>query len=240
MARGAYPRLDPTPTLAELDRLAERVRDAMRREKRRPPDLVFADVLGLAEGFGGAVVDYDDPEMSYLNRALARRRGLPILLSIVWMEVARACGVPCRPMAFPGHFVVGIGDVIVDPYTGGRRLSKDELLSLFEGLRGTRRSLQKMSTSRGILLRVLANLANAYERRGEGRHLDVVLSDEIALYPDDPGLLAHRGEARARFDDRVGALTDLNRALPRLRHGIEFDRARSAALALVRTQESPN
>lgn len=239
VARGAYPRLDPTASLAELNRLAARVREGIHADRRRAPDLILADVLGRSEGFGGNV-DYDDPEMSYLNRVLARRRGLPILLSIVWLEVARACGLRCRPMGFPGHFVVMVGDQIVDPYAGGKRLSKDDVLAFWEGFRGVPESVWSMSTSRRILLRVLANLANAYERRGDPRHLDVVLSDQLALYPGDPLLLARRGEIRARFDDRAGALADLNRAITRLPAGPEFERACARAIALVRIRASEN
>jgi regulator of sirC expression with transglutaminase-like and TPR domain len=239
VARGAYPRLDPTASTAELARLAQRVRETMKRERRRAPDLVFSDILGKSEGFGGNV-DYDDPEMSYLNRVLARRRGLPILVSVVWLEVARAAGVKCRPMGFPGHFVVMIGDQIVDPYAGGRRLTKDEVLAFWEGFRGVPDSVWSMSTSRRIVLRILANLASAYERRGEAKRLDVVLSDQLALYPGDPLLLARRGESRARFDDRVGALVDLNHAISRLPEGPEFERACATATALVRVRPSDN
>lgn len=240
VARGAYPHLDATASLAELARLAGRTREALRRERRRAPDLILADVLGRTEGLGGTAVDYDDPEMSYINRVLACRRGLPILLSVVWLEVARACGVRCRPIGFPGHFAVMVGEQIVDPYTGGRRLSREQVLSFWEGFRGVPESVWSMSTSRRIILRVLANLASAYDRRGDARHLDVVLSDQLALYPDDPVLLARRGEARARFDDRDGALRDLNRAIPRLRAGAEFEKARTAACLLVRSRPSAN
>ena len=235
-----YPRLDPTVSLAEISRLAARVKEAMRRARRRPAADVLADVLGRGEGFGGDVVDYDDPEMSHLNRVLARRRGLPILLSVLWIEVARAAGIQARPLPFPGHFVVLVDDVIVDPYRGGRRLEQAEVLALFEANTGGSSTLERAATPRRVLLRVLANLANAYDRRGDGRRLEAVLSDQLALFPADPMLLARRGVARARFDDRRGALRDLNKALRDLPPGPEFERARTTAAAIVRSHASVN
>lgn len=240
VARGSYPKLDATVSIEEIERLAQMVAEARAAKPKRHAADVMADVLGRREGFGGAVVDYDDPEMSYLNRVLARRRGLPILLAIVWIEVARAAGIVARPLPFPGHFAAMIEGEIVDPYSGGRRMSRDEVLTLFESNDGGTPALERNATPRRVMLRVLANLANAYERRGDGRRLDIVLSDEIALYPGDARLLARRGTARARFDDRRGALEDLNRAVARLPAGPEFERARSAALSLVRSRTSEN
>lgn len=240
VARGSYPKLDPTVSLEEIARLAGSVREARAAKPKRHVADVMADVLGRREGFGGAVVDYDDPEMSYLNRVLARRRGLPILLSIVWIEVARAAGILARPLPFPGHFATMLEGEIVDPYSGGRRMTKDEVLTLFESNDGGTPTLERNATPRRVMLRVLANLANAYERRGDGRRLDVVLSDELALFPDDARLLARRGAARAHFDDRKGALDDLSRAVAHLPAGPDFERARSAALSLVRSRISEN
>lgn len=238
VARGAHPRLDPTVPLAEIARLAARVRAEVRRRPKRLQAAVVADVLGRAEGFGGAVVDYDDPEMSYLHSVLARRRGLPILVSIVWIEVARAAGLVARPVPFPGHFAAMVGEEIVDPYAGGRRMAKDEVLRLFEASGASRTSMHQSATARRVLLRVLANLANAYERRGEGAQLDVVLTDALSLAPRDAAILLRRGETRARFDDRAGALRDLNRALPLLRSGPLYDRAHAAAASIVRARAS--
>lgn len=88
--------------------------------------------LGEQAGFAGFAADYDDLRASLLPEVLARGRGLPLLLSVVWLEVCRRLGVPARPVALPGHVVVEIGrswddpatapggSVVVDPFTGGR------------------------------------------------------------------------------------------------------------------------
>lgn len=107
--------------LATLDRLAEDVPAEGRDDQR------LRAALG---GFAGAADDYALLESSLLPDVLRRRRGLPILLSTVWTEVARRAEVPAYGVGLPGHFVVGVGDpdgarVLVDPFTGGRLLPYD-------------------------------------------------------------------------------------------------------------------
>lgn len=247
VARGEYPRLDPTVSLAEIDAFVERTRLALASSPTKKTWDVLAHVLGRVEAFRGPLEDYDDPENSYLNRVLARRRGLPILLSVLWIEVARGLGLPARGIPFPGHFAVFLGTgargVYVDPFHGGRRLTQSEVLRLSMGPSGTAavsRQWLHSCTPRKILLRVLANLSGSYERRGDGRRLDRVLTDQIALAPEDPMLLARRGEARARFGDRTGALRDLNVALAALPGGAAFERVHEQARVLARLGASSN
>lgn len=107
--------------LATLDRLAEAVPDEGRDDQR---------LRAALSDFAGGADDYALLESSLLPDVLRRRRGLPILLSTVWTEVARRAEVPAYGVGLPGHFVVGIGDpdgtrVLVDPFTGGRLLPYD-------------------------------------------------------------------------------------------------------------------
>jgi regulator of sirC expression with transglutaminase-like and TPR domain len=107
--------------LATLDRLAEAVPDEGRDDQR---------LRAALSEFAGGAGDYALLESSLLPDVLRRRRGLPILLSTVWTEVARRAEVPAYGVGLPGHFVVGVGDpdgtrVLVDPFTGGRLLPYD-------------------------------------------------------------------------------------------------------------------
>ncbi|TXS54079.1 hypothetical protein EAO75_03700, partial [Streptomyces sp. uw30] len=85
------------------------------------------ELLGERYGFRGCAADYQRLESSLLHQVLVRRRGLPILLSVVWLEVARRAGAPVYGVALPGHFVVGFGaadeQVLADPFDGGRVLT---------------------------------------------------------------------------------------------------------------------
>ena len=108
--------------LATLDRLAEAVPEEGRDDQR---------LRAALSDFAGEAGDYGLLESSLLPDVLRRRRGLPILLSTVWTEVARRAEVPAYGVGLPGHFVVGVGDpdgarVLVDPFTGGRLLPYDK------------------------------------------------------------------------------------------------------------------
>src|SRR5664280_459569 len=117
IAAQADPTLDIRAAQAELDRLARSV------DPRRPP---VEALRGVLAGFTGDARDYADLRSSLLPEVLCRRAGLPILLSVVWLEVARRCGIPADGIGLPGHFVVRVGDNYVDnyvdPFAGGDRL----------------------------------------------------------------------------------------------------------------------
>lgn len=82
-------------------------------------------------GFRGATDDYDDPQNSYLHRVIARRRGIPITLSLLYMEIGRGAGLRLQGVSFPGHFLVslrlGEGSLFIDVFGGGATLSAGDL-----------------------------------------------------------------------------------------------------------------
>lgn len=118
----------------ELDRLAGMLPYGLRGGKAWAS--AVTELLGGRMGFHGTPADYDRLSSSLLHEVLRRRRGLPILLSVVWLEVARRAGAPVYGLGLPGHFVVGFGDpdegLVVDPFAGGA--------SLGAGRRSRRRS----------------------------------------------------------------------------------------------------
>jgi regulator of sirC expression with transglutaminase-like and TPR domain len=247
VARGEYPRLDPTVSLEEIARMSMRVREVIGRGIR-PPWRALVEVIGRSEGFRGNEADYDNPDNSYLNRVLAHHHGLPILLSVLWIEVARGAGIPAAGIGLPGRFVVEVGSGkharIVDPFSGGRPLSIADALELSVAATGDAtlspaEALVRF-TPRELMLRVLANLANSYEKRGDVKRQLRVVSDQIALAPSEPRLLARRGELRARQDDVAGGLLDMNEALVRLPAGEIFERVAENARRLARLVESSN
>ncbi len=246
VARGEYPRLESEPILREVRRLGA----AAKKARAASPGARNVDILQrvfAGEGFTGDVEDYENPANSYIQCVLERRRGLPILLSILWIEVGRLAGIKVEGMPFPGHFLVVVreedGVSYADPFRGGSVLDENEMLSLWIGPDGqapTSGNPFVRVSSRRILLRVLGNLVQSYERRGDPRRMERVLWDQIELNPDDPVLLARRGEARAHCDERSAALSDLNAALPRLRPGPHFARAHETARLLARTRIQQN
>ncbi|MFI5683862.1 tetratricopeptide repeat protein [Streptomyces sp. NPDC051636] len=122
----------------ELDRLAGQL--PFRPGGPRAWAVALCELLGDRYGFRGCAADYQRLESSLLHEVLVRRRGLPILLSVVWMEVARRAGAPVYGVALPGHFVVGFGtaeeQVLADPFDGGRVLTGADAELLVVGAAG--------------------------------------------------------------------------------------------------------
>ncbi|UGQ09468.1 transglutaminase-like domain-containing protein [Yinghuangia sp. ASG 101] len=163
------PELDTRLGRAELDRLARAVAAKLTEpaETTAPARAaaILALVLGARAGFGGAEADYADLRSSLLHHVLRRRRGLPILLSVVWIEVGRRAGIPVYGVALPGHFVVGIGDpegdfVLADPFHGGRLLTVDDArgIALSAGGSPDDPHLLLPAHPTAVLLRVLTNI----------------------------------------------------------------------------------
>lgn len=147
--------------LAQLDALGERLAARLATGERTPAEEVAAcrAVLGAEHGFAGERSGYDEPVNSMLDQVLARRRGLPILLSVIYVEVARRAGVPLRGVGLPGHFVVGhFGGgpvVLLDPFAGGDPV---------EG--PVPAALMRPWSAHEIALRMLNNLVGSFLRRG--------------------------------------------------------------------------
>ena len=222
LARPAYPALAVEPYLAKLDATAASVRDAL-GDDRDPRHAVAAINRQLfeVEGFRGNERDYNDPRNSYLNEVLDRKLGIPITLSVVYLEVARRVGLPALGVGLPGHFLVtvltGDGGLLLDPFHAGRELTADDcqerLDRVYGGLVRLEPRMLAAVTKRMVLVRILNNLKTTYMTRGEfDRAFDVVgsiLVLEPSSLPDlrDRGLLLYR---QNRFAD---ALPDLRKYL---------------------------
>ncbi|WP_235980861.1 transglutaminase-like domain-containing protein [Streptomyces albidus (ex Kaewkla and Franco 2022)] len=183
----------------ELDRLAGLLPYAT---ARGPQDWAraLAQLLGTELGFRGAPPDYQRLESSLLQSVLRRRRGLPILLSVVWMEVARRAGAPVYGVALPGHFVVGFGDpsgehVLADPYDGGRTLSGSDVERLVADATGSRGQLSETvfqpAGPREIVLRILNNIRAWASARPEHSAVQLWALEMSLLLPHHPAQLRY-------------------------------------------------
>ena len=178
--------------LATLDALAADVPADGRH------DLRLRTALG---GFTGTTSDYAHLESSLLPDVLRRRRGLPILLSTVWTEVARRAGVPAYGVGLPGHFVVGVGDpdgtrVLVDPFTGGRLLPYDRARDIAaETGRSLRPEHLRPHDPIDTIDRVLANIRSWASTPERARHRLWAAELGLLLPRHDLGLRREYGEA---------------------------------------------
>jgi regulator of sirC expression with transglutaminase-like and TPR domain len=160
--------------------------------------------------------DYDDPRNSFLDQVLARRRGIPISLSVVLIEIGRRCGLRLQGVGMPGHFLVrdpAWPEVFIDAFHGGRRLDRSGCERLLQAVTGTRHQLtQEMLATTGpraILARMLANLDRSFGRRGDGKALSWVCTLRMGI-PELPAAdrlqLANRLAGLGRFNDAAALL----------------------------------
>ncbi|MEV5724641.1 MULTISPECIES: transglutaminase-like domain-containing protein [Streptomyces] len=166
------------------------------------------DLLGGRLGFRGTAGDYRLLESSLLHEVLRRRRGLPILLSVVWMEVARRAGAPVYGVALPGHFVVGFGTagerVLADPFDGGRVLTGMDAELLVVGSTGAPLdpSVLTPAAPGEVVLRILNNIRAWAAARPERSDVSLWAVELSLLLPSHPArlryerarLLVQRGE----------------------------------------------
>ena len=154
--------VDAAAALATLDGLGAELAELVREAGERTPAAearACATLLGDRLGFAGDREHYDDPDNSMLDRVLSRRRGLPILLSVVYVEVARRAGVALEGVGLPGHFVVGhfgaSPPLLLDPFSGGAPVAGDHP-----------EHFVRPWSPHEIAMRMLNNLVGSFQRRG--------------------------------------------------------------------------
>ncbi|WP_369034911.1 MULTISPECIES: transglutaminase-like domain-containing protein [Streptomyces] len=180
----------------ELDRLAGQL--PFRPGGPRSWATALHELLGERLGFRGSPADYQRLESSLLHEVVVRRRGLPILLSVLWMEVARRAGAPVYGVALPGHFVVGFGpvdqQVLADPFDGGRVLSGGDAELLVAGATGEALdpSMLVPADPLDVVLRVLNNIRAWAAARPE--------RSEVSLWAVELALLLPSHPARLRYE----------------------------------------
>jgi regulator of sirC expression with transglutaminase-like and TPR domain len=221
VAHEEYPSLDEAAYLRKLDDIAGQVMRSLppgALPERRVGRLNL--VLFRELGFRGNDVDYYDPRNSFLNEVLDRRVGIPITLSVVYLEVARRCGLAAEGVNFPGHFLCKVpldeGELIVDPFHRGRLLGKDDLQKLLGSTsRDARLSARHLrpASGRDILARMLHNLRALYlERHDVPRALSAV-ERLLVLAPSDARTLRERADLYEQLGGSAAAAADLARVL---------------------------
>ncbi|MCR4348099.1 MAG: tetratricopeptide repeat protein [Sulfuricaulis sp.] len=200
-----YPGLDVDAYLRQIDELATSVQQRLPAQAGLEDTLVTLNqYLFVEQGFSGDTENYDDPRNSFLNEVLDRKRGIPITLSIIYMEVGRRLGLPLKGVSFPGHFLVKFatreGEVVLDPFSGGSLLSKEDLEEILEETYGPAESvnapLERLLTAAGkkeILVRMLRNLKGAYLRREQFDKALSVVDQILLIQPEQPDEVRDRG-----------------------------------------------
>lgn len=227
IAQDDFPQLDTQAVLAEIDMLAARLRqrfpaDAVPVQRLRWLNRFFFQELG----FAGNVNNYYDPDNSYLHRVLSTRRGIPITLAILYIELASQIGLTARGVSFPGHFLIKLrmntgqqrGEVVIDPFTG-QSLSRDELdelLAPYKRNRGLQGEFDmplglflQAATAREVVARMLRNLKEIHRGARDWRRLLQVQERLVVLLPQAWEERRDRGLAYADLGVDAAAARDL-------------------------------
>ncbi len=223
LAQDEYPELDVQRVLGDVDQLLARLK------RRLPADAPALQRLRLLNqfffrelSFGGNLNDYYDPDNSYLNAVLRTRRGIPITLAVLWLELAGGLGLNARGVAFPGHFMVKVnlpkGQVVIDPFTG-QSLSREELSERLEPYRQKSGLVDDFEVPLGLYLqaaapreivaRMLRNLKEIHKSQEDWQRLILVLDRLLVLQPQAWAEHRDRGLAWAAQGEPARALEDL-------------------------------
>lgn len=242
IARIEYPNLDIAPYLERFERLGEHARHRMASlEVAAPPAVasdapprphevrhaaqeqirILNDYLFEELKFSGNRDHYDDPRNSFLNEVLDRRTGIPISLSVVYIEVARRAGMQLEGVNFPGHFLVRhpmtqvlwMPDLIIDPFNEGAILSEAECRQRLQEHLGDEAALDpkllETATKPQMLVRMLINLKGLYVRMRSFPQARDITDLLLAINPSGLTELRDRGLIAYHLNDFPSALRDL-------------------------------
>ncbi len=195
IAQDEFPQLDIEQTLNQIDHMRLKLKSRIPKHcdhlgKLRILNMYFYDELG----FAGNVNNYDDPQNSFIHCVISLRRGIPITLAVLWLELAKEIGLRASGVSFPGHFLMKIdlpdpheGQVVMDPFTG-TSLSRDEIgerlipwltqsdqMTIPGGVTDeTLGHFLESANSREIVTRMLNNLFEIYRRQYDAKRMQSV------------------------------------------------------------------
>ncbi len=218
IASTEYPSLDAPYYIGRLESLAQRVRSRMRSNPTARETIALLNrVLFDEDGLRGNLDNYYDPRNSFLNDVLDRKLGIPITLSVIYMDVARRVGFPVAGTGMPGHFLlkhydVMSGEIVIDPFHRGRIVGSTECQQQLDEIYCGQVELQpeflKAVSQREILTRMLNNLRQIYFTQKNLSKGLAVLDLLLAIPPPSPDLLRERGLVRLSLDQLLGAARD--------------------------------
>lgn len=226
VARIQYPSMDIDDYLLKLDEMAALVGGRLHKDASQEDILRAINRHLFAElKFTGNSDEYYDPRNSYLNDVIERRLGIPITLSIIYLEIGWRLGLPLEGVSFPGHFLVKLsveeGEIVLDPYAGGISLGKEELEMRLLGMTPPNRAQARVDVAQflesaprtEILHRMLRNLKAIYLNAKDDDKALAIIEHMLCVRPDDIETVRDRGFVYRRLGCFRLAVEDFNRYL---------------------------
>jgi len=244
IASEEYRDLDIAAYLARLDDMAATLKRRLRPDISQADSLIALNRFLFEEyGFTGNAADYYDARNSFLNEVLDRKRGIPITLALVHIEIGRRIGLPLQGVSFPAHFLVKCplreGTVVLDPYAKGTSLSFDDLRqrvkSLSNGAEPPRSVLAGMlasASNKDILVRMLRNLKGIYSHHQEWAKALAATDRIISAMPEVAEEYRDRGMIYLNLECYRGALFDLQAYIKMLPVAADADTVRQQVVEL--------
>jgi regulator of sirC expression with transglutaminase-like and TPR domain len=249
IAQDPYPELDVARYMDEIERMALRLRAGMPEALDLEERIVALNEFLFGElGYRGNARDYYDPRNSYLNDVLDRRTGIPITLSVLYMELGRRAGLAVDGVSFPGHFMVRVqlrgGVIVLDPFAGGAPQSEAELHARLkrvipEGVADDVPVAElpldqflEPASKRQILMRLLRNLKAIYRDTDKPERQLEVLNRLLAITPEAAPELRDRGQVYQRLECWQPALKDFTEYLEREPDASDVDDVRVRMMEL--------
>jgi len=223
LAQDDHPQLDVQAVLAQVDGLARRLRDRLAPETPPPERLRLLTRFFHGElGFAGNLNNYYAADNSFVHRVLETRRGIPITLAVLLLELGEQAGLRMAGVAFPGHFLVkcriGLGEIVLDPFTGDALSPSrlDELLAVYRHGSGLPDDLElplefflRAASKRQILARMLRNLKEVHRAARDWVRLLAVQQRLVVLLQDEPAERRDRGLVYESLGAHAAAAEDL-------------------------------
>ena len=249
IAAEEYPRLEVALYLEKLENLAEHT--AFRVGKA-------AGVLEVIEainttlfgelGFYGNRENYYDPRNSFLNEVIDRRTGIPITLSVIYIEIARLLNLPIQGIGMPGHFIVGFlsdsQNIYLDVFNGGRGLSENACADLVAGMSGGKTAFNPNHlapvTKKQILTRMLSNLLNIYAGSQDLRRAVAAIERILLITPTSLPHIRDYGLLLAQIGKTNAAIEQLERYLKFLPNSDDAEKIREHLKTLRQEQARLN
>ncbi len=226
IARIGHPDLDPAPTVALLDTMADDLRPRLAGAAPDAAARVLTSHLFEECCFRGNRADYYDPHNSFLNDVLARRTGIPISLSIVAIEMGRRLGIPVEGVGFPGHFLIRVPGpghpLLLDCFHGAAPVDEDELLGRLRALSDNSGGpdfeqvpprFLEATPAPGILGRMLRNLLRIYLERDDHARALAAVDLLLVLTPRSAEDIRIRARLYEALECFASAADDLRRYL---------------------------
>lgn len=238
-----YPDLDIDAYLARIEKLAVEVTarcDAGGEVYQWLAALNY--VLFQQHGFCGNSDDYYDPKNSFLNEVIERATGIPITLSVLYIEVAQRVGLALEGIGFPGHFLVKLSqngtDIVIDPFHRGEIKSRDDLARmlgrLYGGVVELRDDFLRPVGKKQILKRMLGNLKAIYANSNDLVKLLSVLDQVIILEPGAVDEIRDRGRVYLRLECFAQARSDFEAYLRLAPHATDAQQVREQLVDLAK------